>query len=379
MSKEKIKIVIDASRNRSGGAIIYLKNFIKNLNIKKTNIKTVIIFSHKYILNQLPNKPYLKKLNHPFLEKNIFFQILWQWKILPIYLRNNKIDILYSADSTTLCKYEPNIIFNQDVLGFDSKSIESLSFGFEKLRLFLIRFVQIKAMNNANEIIFLSKYSKNIISKFLKKNKNYTINHHGVEKKLIKKGKKKLLKNSWDYIKKNKIKLVYVSPLYNYKNQLTVAFAFSELKKKYPNIDLKFIGDYKHNLKYYNEIIDKNPSINPDQFLGEVKHNQVINHIYNSDIFLFASSSETFGISLLEAMALGMPIICSNKSSLPEILKDGGIYFDPKNYKELIKKIELLIRDRVKRKKLSYKAFKLSQYYDWNKNVNNFCKIINKL
>lgn len=94
---------------------------------------------------------------------------------------------------------------------------------------------------------------------------------------------------------------------------------------------------------------------------------------------MFASSSETFGISLLEAMALGMPIICSNKSSLPEILKDGGVYFDPKNHKDLLKKIELLIKDRVLRKKLSFKAFKMSQYYDWNKNVNNFCKIVNKL
>ena len=45
-------------------------------------------------------------------------------------------------------------------------------------------------------------------------------------------------------------------------------------------------------------------------------------------IFVFASSTETFGISLLEAMAVGMPIVCSDKSSLPEVLQNGGLYFD---------------------------------------------------
>ena len=48
-----MRIVIDASRNRSGGAIAYLKNFIKNLNLKNTNVKEIIIFSQKEILKQI--------------------------------------------------------------------------------------------------------------------------------------------------------------------------------------------------------------------------------------------------------------------------------------------------------------------------------------
>ena len=53
MKKKKyLTLVIDASRNKSGGAISYLKNFIKYLNLKNTNIKKIIIFSQKNILNQ---------------------------------------------------------------------------------------------------------------------------------------------------------------------------------------------------------------------------------------------------------------------------------------------------------------------------------------
>ena len=60
--------------------------------------------------------------------------------------------------------------------------------------------------------------------------------------------------------------------------------------------------------------------------------------------FVFASSSETFGITLLEGMAIGMPIVCSNKSSLPEIFNNSGLYFDPKNDLQLSKQIDFLIR-----------------------------------
>ena len=98
-----------------------------------------------------------------------------------------------------------------------------------------------------------------------------------------------------------------------------------------------------------------------------------------SDIFVFASSTETFGISLLEAMAIGMPIICSNKSSLPEILHDGGLYFNPKNDLELSNQIELLITNKKLRKKKSKQARKIALKFSWDKNTKQFCKILNRL
>mgnify|MGYP005996467555 FL=1 len=98
IKKRYKKIVIDASRNRSGGAIIYLKNFIKHLNLENTQIKEIIIFSHKDILDQIPNRSFLVKYSHPLLEMNRFFQIIWQFFYLTYFLKKNKIDILYSAD-----------------------------------------------------------------------------------------------------------------------------------------------------------------------------------------------------------------------------------------------------------------------------------------
>ncbi len=78
-------------------------------------------------------------------------------------------------------------------------------------------------------------------------------------------------------------------------------------------------------------------------------------------------------------MALGMPIVCSNRSSLPEILEEGGIYFNPNNDYELANQIERLIKNKKFRKNKSKKAFDISFKYNWKNNVDQFCNLVNKL
>ena len=171
MTKKKYTLVIDASRNRSGGAIVYIKNFIKNLNLNSTKIEKVILFSYKGLLKQIPNRSFLTKYSHPLLEKNLLFQIIWQSIYLPIFLKKDKNNILYSTDSTSFCKHKLSIVFNQDILSFDQKVLNNIPFGFNKIRLYFIKPVQIWAMNSATKIIYLSKFSQKIISTFLNKKK----------------------------------------------------------------------------------------------------------------------------------------------------------------------------------------------------------------
>jgi len=195
MTKKKYILVIDASRNRSGGSIIYIKNFIKNLNLNSTQIEKVILFSYKDLLKQIPNRSFLTKCNHPYLEKNILFQIFWQAIHLPIFLKKNKNNILFSTDSASFCKHKPSIVFNQDILSFDQQALTKTPFGIGKIRLYVIRLVQIWAMNNATKVIFLSNFSQKIISKYLNKKKKYKIINNEIDKNLLKydKNKKKYI------------------------------------------------------------------------------------------------------------------------------------------------------------------------------------------
>jgi glycosyltransferase involved in cell wall biosynthesis len=78
-------------------------------------------------------------------------------------------------------------------------------------------------------------------------------------------------------------------------------------------------------------------------------------------------------------MAVGLPIICSNRSCLPEILQNGGLYFNPRNYLGLSRQIDFLIRNKKLRKKISEHAKKRALKFSWKNNAHKFCKLMDKL
>ena len=98
---------------------------------------------------------------------------------------------------------------------------------------------------------------------------------------------------------------------------------------------------------------------------GHIKHEDIPKLIKDSDIFIFASSCENMPNTLVEAMASGIPIACSNRGPMPEILRDGGIYFDPENVDSIKDALELMINDTEMRLKLATKSKYYSNDYSW--------------
>jgi glycosyltransferase involved in cell wall biosynthesis len=111
---------------------------------------------------------------------------------------------------------------------------------------------------------------------------------------------------------------------------------------------------------------------------GFSNKNQIKKYYQNSHIFIYASSVESFGITLLEAMSVGIPIACSNKSSIPEIIKNNTIYFNPENTEEIIiAVIKILTNDQL-RNKIAIGAKIRSKHYTWKKSARLTWQILNK-
>jgi glycosyltransferase involved in cell wall biosynthesis len=88
--------------------------------------------------------------------------------------------------------------------------------------------------------------------------------------------------------------------------------------------------------------------------------------LYNlSDIFIFPSLYEGFGLPLLEAMACGVPVISSRASCLPEIGGDGAVYFSPGNAQELADKVLEIINNISLRNSMIEKGLKRSERFSW--------------
>ena len=88
---------------------------------------------------------------------------------------------------------------------------------------------------------------------------------------------------------------------------------------------------------------------------------------YKTDMFVFPSTCETFGISLLEAMRAGLPIASSDRGPMPEILKDSGLYFNSESVTSIKNCLRYMIENPDLRKRLGEKAKLYSQVYSWKK------------
>lgn len=351
---------IDASRCRSGGAISHLIGILENLHPKNYNIKEIHLWSYNSLLNRIENKDWLIKHKSKALNKSLIHQLYWQRFILKRLLIYNKCDVLFTADASSLCTFKNQVVFSQDLLSYEPGIERLYGLSLFRLRLILIRWVQNKAFQKAIGVIFLSNYTSNLIQKSCGNLNNYKVIPHGVNELFFKVKKNKIISD--------KIVFTYVSNYDLYKNQWVVVKAIEKLNKKY-NTELNLVGGGEGPAKYRleNQLKISDPKSKFVKMYDFISHKKIIEIMKNTDIFIFASSCETFGITLLEGMAAGMVIASSNKSSIPEIIEDGGLLFDPENHLSIYNTVRSLVDDADLRLKLSKKSRKLASKYSWER------------
>ena len=239
--------------------------------------------------------------------------------------------------------------------------MERYKYSLAWLRLYVIKYVQAWSLKRSNSVVFLTKYASKIIQDFTGPLEKYCYIPHGVGSNFHKERK---LKNFPNYLN-DSIKCIYVSNIAPYKHQKHVIRALKALRKKGYKISLELVGE---NMKYINSI-KKEIAYQDDwiKMYGHVDQRELPNLISDSDIFIFASSCENMPNTLVEGMAIGIPIACSNRGPMPEILENGGLYFDPEDNLSIYKSIEEIILNHNLRKQIASEAKKLSKQYSWKK------------
>lgn len=123
--------------------------------------------------------------------------------------------------------------------------------------------------------------------------------------------------------------LLYVGPLEERKGIKYLIKSMPQIVEEYPNAGLIIVGGGKKNdLENLTEQMDINHAV---EFKGFIKEDVLADYYKSSDVFVFPSYLEGFGMVLIEAMACGLPVVSTTATAIPEVVGDAGILVPPKS------------------------------------------------
>jgi glycosyltransferase involved in cell wall biosynthesis len=257
---------------------------------------------------------------------------------------------------------------------------------------FAYRLVISRAVKRAKKIITVSEFTKqDIVKQFGVKEEKIVVTYEGVAN--LAKGRDSLFVAKLDnqeildqfHIPKNF--LLYVGNAYPHKNLEMLLEVFADLRLKYPDLRLVLVGKEDF---FYNRVQDKARALNiwqqgninsPVIFPGYVSDAQLEIFYQEARVYVFPSLYEGFGLPPLEAMARQCPVASSDRASLPEILGEAALYFNPEDKNEMVEKIGRLLDDQELRQSLINKGLERVKKFSWwecaNETLNVYKQILN--
>ena len=276
------------------------------------------------------------------------------------FLRTNKFDIIHANSAKAAL---PIILAGQrkficTIHDFTPFETELTKIPLEKM---LIRFVSLRATIITTVSNFVKREFLHFIPRIDKK-KIITI-YNGIEEKY-----KPYPIEAQGIMERLNIQgpiILYVGRITSYKGVDDIIKAYKIVKTEIPKVTLVIGGkpDYLMEKQYENW-----KKIHQDiHFVGYIPENEVPYYFSMGDIFVtYSSSSEGFGLTPLEAISCGTPVICSSILVYREILKDNALFVPPKSPLKLAEKITTLLNDNELKKNLVENAQKIIKNYSWN-------------
>lgn len=361
-----IDVAIDASRNRSGGAVAHLIGLIGAADPAAHGIARVHVWSYRALLDRLPDRPWLVRHHAPALERGILSQMLWQRRALAGEVAKAGCAVTLNCDAGTVSRHHPCVTMSRDMLSYEPGEIGRYGASKAGLRLWLLRHMQNASLRAADVAVFLTDYAARVIQQSCGTLERVAIIPHGVGDAYRDAGLPALWPKAGA---RGPLRVLYVSNAAPYKHQWHVVEAVAALRAAGRRIELVLAGGgHGPAAARLQAALDAH---DPDgcfvTCLPFLSPEDVAAQLARADIFLFASSCENMPNTLVEGMASGLPIACSARGPMPEVLGDGGVYFDPEEPATIAAALARLIDDPSLRAQVAARSRARSAHFSWSR------------
>lgn len=151
--------------------------------------------------------------------------------------------------------------------------------------------------------------------------------------------------------------------------RLIEAFALARQRRGLPH-RLVIVGERRPASRFFPDLVEAAQRSGVQDavvFPGHVPDEDLPALYCLADAFAYASLYEGFGLPPLEAMACGTPVVCSNSSSLPEVVGDAGLLVKPTDVEEIAEAIGQVLADAGLREELRWRGRRRAELFSWER------------
>lgn len=384
----------------TGGGTTYILELVKHLSqIDQRNDYFLFIRSDSKQYFDLYG-PNFRFISIPVLPLfSIAFRVLVEQFIVPLFAWRYGLNVLFWPGET-LPYWKPcaSIMVIQSLLHFHRHEVSSLTYIDPKLqaraRIWYYKYFTPRSALRADRIVTVSENAKREIAEFLNINDSkISVIYHGVKSHFNEIGisKEKSTEDTISTFNLNPGYLLYVGAVSPHKNIEKLLATLSVLRDHHSiTCQLVLAGpDYSGYASHLRSIADRLGISEQIVFLGYVPYEKLPFLYHRAKVFVLLSLCESFGLPILEAMACGCPVVCSNVSSLPEIAGDAAVLVDPNDPLSVADAIKVLLEDEEYRRSIIAMGKKRVMNFSWDQAasqtieviegvVKNHCSVIEK-
>ena len=298
--------------------------------------------------------------------KVLTFPYLWAQLRLPFELWKHPQDVYFFPSSVIPLVYQPE---NSVVTVHDVAFLFFQDYFSPLLRRWLTIATE-QSVRKARKVIAVSEATRLDVLEYygVEPEKVITV-HHGVHEQF-----KPLPPETVKAVKQQYLLdrpyILCVGTLQRRKNIPRLLQAFSVLKQKYHMPHMLVLVGQKYADFPENEIFSTLDRLSLQQdviWTGYVESDDMPLLMNGADLFVFPSLYEGFGMPVLEAMACGVPVACSNTSSLPEVIEESGLTFDPSRVESITDTLHHVLSHPELRMELREKGLARAADFSWQR------------
>lgn len=359
---------IDAANLLLGGGRTHLVELLRAAQPGRHGFSRVVAWGSPETLALLDDRPWLEKVAPPALSARLHRRAGWQHFALDRAARKAGCSLLFVPGGSYTGHFQPVVLMSQNLLPFEPRELLRFGASLRTAKLAVLRAVQSWSFQRCHGLIFLTDYAQQAVQRVVAQLPRSIVIPHGLSDRFRSAPRPQHPISTFS--SEAPFRVLYVSIVDQYKHQWHVVDAVARLRRLTGwNLALDLVGPaYPQALpRLQRSIAAHDPQGHWLRYHGAVPYPELHAIYARSDLALWASSCETFGLILLEAMGAGLPVASSDSPPMREVLADTGLYFNPEDPQSIATTLQRLIASPELRASLAAAAHRRAQSFTWER------------